>query len=124
MQGENDDGLADLSGLEKLLHKVNKGRGGCKLEDRGGRGDIGGVGRAGYRMGSRTVGGNGGSEPEITNHLAGLFCDEAGGTFERGIKPVDEMGRVIGDEGLGQLVDTGDGVVAVGGGLGRDGRRP
>ena len=94
VQGKHDDGLADLGRLKQLLHKLHKCR--RRIELQGGRGRrrlgrIGGRGHVGPRACS---GGGSGGKPQVTDHLAGLFCDEAGGPLEGGIEPVDDTGRV------------------------------
>ena len=101
VQRKDDDRLADLCGLEQFLHEVDKRGRGVELQ---GRGSAGGLGRVGGRGHVRSMAGRrwGGGEPEVADHLAGLFCDEAGWTFEGGIEPVDEMGRV--DVRLGRVL--------------------
>lgn len=96
MQREDDDGLADLCRFEQLVHELDKGRRRSELEWRCGGGYLWGVGGTRYLVGRRDVGGRrGGGEPEIADHFAGLFRDEAGGAFEGGVEPVDEVRGVI-----------------------------
>lgn len=102
MQREDDDGLADLCRFEQFVHELDKGHGRSELQWRGGGGYLWRVRGTRYLVGSRDVGGRrGGGEPEIADHFAGLFCDEAGGAFEGGVEPVDEVRGVIWYEWLG-----------------------